>query len=259
MVLDEDGIVIFIGKSKELRKRVKSYRYLSPERTNNNAWNIAIEAADIEWEICKDVKQANLRAVYLIRRYRPRYNSYSSSTASYRYIGFNIKKDRLFFNVTGEKKTSKGYYWYGAFKHFGRFNRAYCALLRLSWAINTDADQLERIPLQLLKRQPPDTYEIIFHTKWTKDEIERWKYLLKRFLKGTAVTLLKEFQNNIRQKFKTSDSFLERLFNNDFRELDHFFETGPKINFQISKLYYLKDTLIDADELDDLIASLNKE
>lgn len=258
LVLNDAAVVIFIGKSKDLQKRIKSYRYLSPERTNDNAWHIATEAAEIQWEVCRDAKQATLRANYLTRRYRPRYNSYSSSTDSYRFIGFQLSDRTLHFVTGNDIRLSTDFHLYGAFKHFGQFNRAFSALLRLTWATNKDATQLERIPLLLLKRQPPDSYKITLNSNWNNKDKERWEYLLKRFLKGTAKALLNEMQLNINQKFTSSDSFLERLFKNDFDELSQFFEAGPKLNYTIYQQHHLKSVLIPSEDLDDLLTSLNE-
>ncbi len=257
LVLDSSEGVIFIGKSKNLKKRIKSYKYLDPDRASNNALNIARNAADIHWEPFKNVKKATLRANYLIRRYRPRYNSYSNSSESYRYIGFKLKENHIQFFTGNDIRIFDDHLVYGSFKHFGQFIRGYSSLLRLFWAINQEPSQIERIPLQLLKRQPPDAYSITFNSSWKQKDIERWIYLLKRYLKGTALALIKEMKNNLSNTFDSSDSFLERLFKNDFGEMKLFYEKGPKINFSLYQKYHLKSPLIAPDELDDLSESVN--
>lgn len=257
LVLDSSEGVIFIGKSKNLKKRIKSYKYVDPVRASNNAWNIVSEAADIQWETFRNVKKATLRANYLIRRYRPRYNSYSSSSESYRFIGFKLINNQVHFMTGNDIRIFDDHLVYGSFKHFGQFIRGYSSLLRLFWAINQEPNQIERIPLLLLKRQPPETYSIAFNSSWKQKEMDRWVYLLKRYLKGTALALVKEMKKNLNDTFDSSDSFLERLFKNDFREMTLFYEKGPKINFSLYQRYHLKSPLIAPDELDDLSDSVN--
>lgn len=252
LILNLQGKVIFIGRSKNIRQRIQSYRYVRPQRSSSNALKIVRDAFEIQWETCRNEKQAELKANYLIKKFRPLYNTYATSTDSYRYIGFSHSNDSLSLLITAHLKDFNHYLMYGSFRDFDQTMRGYSALLRLMWAITMSKDNLEKIPVVLLKHQPPKNYKIDFQSvSLTKKR--RWIYLLKRFLKGTAIALVSEIKTNLDNKYQNNDSFLKQLFDNDMNELTHFYRNGPELNYKSFQKYHLNSPLINHADLDDLL------
>lgn len=71
-MLDADGHVIYIGKSKSLRHRLLSY--LQTEQSDPRAARIVRHTVRLAWETAPHELAALLRELELIRRYRPEFN-----------------------------------------------------------------------------------------------------------------------------------------------------------------------------------------
>jgi len=118
---NKDGIVIYVGKAKDLKKRVSSYFTGSHDaKTSRLVMNIH----DIEYIITNSELDALLLELNLIKKYNPRYNILLTDDKAYPYIEItnekhprlvvtrNIKKkSRLLFgpypNVTAARNTVK--------------------------------------------------------------------------------------------------------------------------------------------------------
>jgi excinuclease ABC subunit C len=71
-MLSEDGEVVYVGKSKQVRSRLLSYfRCAYPEEKGAR---IVREARSIDWEYCPSEFAALITELRLIKRLRPRYN-----------------------------------------------------------------------------------------------------------------------------------------------------------------------------------------
>ena len=118
---NKDGIVIYVGKAKDLKKRVSSYFTGSHDtKTSRLVMNIT----DIEYIITNSELDALLLELNLIKKYNPRYNIMLTDDKTYPYIEItnelhprlivtrNIKKkSTLFFgpypNVSAARNTVK--------------------------------------------------------------------------------------------------------------------------------------------------------
>lgn len=84
MYFDKDGTVIYIGKAKRLRRRVRSYfnREHAVNRTNRLVRNIA----DLKYIVVNTEEDALLLENSLIKEYKPRYNVLLKDDKSYPWI-----------------------------------------------------------------------------------------------------------------------------------------------------------------------------
>ena len=71
-MLDPEGTLIYVGKSKRLRTRLLSY--FSPRNSRQKPGHIIRETSTIVWERGSSEFGALLRELLLIRRWRPRWN-----------------------------------------------------------------------------------------------------------------------------------------------------------------------------------------
>ena len=70
----EQSGVLYIGKAKNLRKRLNSYRVANPERLPRRVIRLLNQAARIEFDICATEAQASFREEELISALNPRFN-----------------------------------------------------------------------------------------------------------------------------------------------------------------------------------------
>ncbi|MDO5656629.1 MAG: excinuclease ABC subunit UvrC [Flavobacteriaceae bacterium] len=82
--LDKDGKVIYVGKAKNLKKRVSQYFY--KEQSNNRTRVLVRKIADIETIIVEDEFEALLLENNLIKKFQPRYNVMLKDDKTYPWI-----------------------------------------------------------------------------------------------------------------------------------------------------------------------------
>lgn len=60
---DDTGRLIYIGKAKNLRQRLGSYRYVHPDRDSRKTWRLVKRIREIKWELCESHEAALLKSV----------------------------------------------------------------------------------------------------------------------------------------------------------------------------------------------------
>ncbi|MGN6644393.1 MAG: nucleotide excision repair endonuclease, partial [Verrucomicrobiota bacterium] len=67
--------VLYVGKAKNLRKRLGSYRVANPERLPRRIIRLLHRVTRIEWDECVDESAARFREELLIAVLQPRFNA----------------------------------------------------------------------------------------------------------------------------------------------------------------------------------------
>lgn len=98
VMLDADGNVIYVGKAKVLKNRVKQYFYSNkkPEKVAAMVSNIA----DFYYIITTSEIDALSLENNLIKKYKPHYNILLKDDKTYPYIKVNLKDKFPAFSVT---------------------------------------------------------------------------------------------------------------------------------------------------------------
>lgn len=125
---DSKGDVLYVGKAKNLKKRVSSY-FL---RASGNAKTESMldQVADIEVTITHTEDEALLLESTLIKRHRPRYNVYLRDDKSYPYLLLTGDNDfpRVVYHRGAQKR--KGHY-FGPFPSASAVKNTQDTLMRL--------------------------------------------------------------------------------------------------------------------------------
>lgn len=74
MCADEAG-VLYVGKAKNLRQRLCSYRSANPERLGRRIFRLLFRVTRIYWDECVDEAAALERERLLLRVLQPRFNA----------------------------------------------------------------------------------------------------------------------------------------------------------------------------------------
>lgn len=82
---DSEGIVIYVGKAKDLHKRVAQY-FVSPERLNVKTRILVSKIADAQYSVVDSEADALLLENNLIKQYKPRYNILLKDSKTYPWI-----------------------------------------------------------------------------------------------------------------------------------------------------------------------------
>lgn len=112
VMLNGDGHVIYVGKAKVLKNRVKQYFYSNVKTDKVMAMVSNIE--DFYYIITKSEVDALSLENNLIKKYKPKYNILLKDDKTYPYIKINLKKSYPYFEIVRKIKRD------GA-KYFGPF------------------------------------------------------------------------------------------------------------------------------------------
>ena len=82
---DSEGIVIYVGKAKDLHKRVAQY-FVAPERLNTKTRILVSKIADVQYSVVDTESDALLLENNLIKQYKPKYNILLKDSKTYPWI-----------------------------------------------------------------------------------------------------------------------------------------------------------------------------
>ncbi len=113
---DINGKIIYVGKAKNLKNRVRSYFKSSHE---GKTAKLVSEIADFDFIVTSTDKEAFLLEITLIQKYQPYYNIKLKKGTGYPYIKITNERDPQIL-ITGDVKKDGGYY-------FGPYPNIYAA------------------------------------------------------------------------------------------------------------------------------------
>ncbi len=120
---DKDGKLLYIGKAKNLRNRIKSYFSLTPSlspfpRLGLRIHKMITETKSLDYIIVNNEHDALILENSLIKQLKPKYNILLRDDKTYPYIFIDLKEDFPRFEIT--RKVQKGTH----IKYFGPFTTA---------------------------------------------------------------------------------------------------------------------------------------
>jgi excinuclease ABC subunit C len=90
-----DGTVLYVGKARNLRKRVSDHLRLQTDKDGH----ITSRSSDVEFLPTRNEREALLLEAHLIRQHRPRYNVIFKDDKSYPYLALTLEDEfpRIYF------------------------------------------------------------------------------------------------------------------------------------------------------------------
>ncbi len=143
LMRDQSGAVLYVGKAKNLRRRLASYRVASPQRLAPRHLRLLRAVARIELLECPTEAAALDREAELLRRLRPPFNRAGTWPAPPRFLAWRVTEAGLQLAVT--PAIAPGWLFHGPLGAGVFPLRA--ALIRLLW--------IALCPQQSLTRMPP--------------------------------------------------------------------------------------------------------
>jgi len=122
---DVAGKLLYVGKAKNLKNRVKSYWRLTPEFTPNPAQSpriikMLLEADNLEYIIVETEEDALILENSLIKQLKPKYNILLRDDKTYPYIYIDESQEYPRFEITRKVIKGKDITYYGPFPTGGR-------------------------------------------------------------------------------------------------------------------------------------------
>ena len=110
LMFNQDDVVIYVGKAKDLYKRVSQY-FLKPQV--GKVAKMVLEISYFQTIICKNEKEAFILEMNLIQTHYPKFNILLKDDKHYPYIA--IKKDKDPYLTIKRNNKDKKYIYYGPF------------------------------------------------------------------------------------------------------------------------------------------------
>jgi len=130
---DAAGLVLYVGKAKNLRKRLCSYRVANPDRLGRRHLRLLSQVARIELQECADESAALAKEAELLLALKPKFNRAGVWPATPRFLLWRRTAQTLELAITETPTT--GWQAWGPFGSGIAYLRA--SLVRLLWfAIN---------------------------------------------------------------------------------------------------------------------------
>lgn len=111
--LDDSGTIIYVGKAKNLKRRVSSY--FRPDQQSMKTRVLVSKIRDIKYIVVNSETDALLLENNLIKRYKPRYNVLLKDDKTYPSIA--ITKEYLPRIFSTRNRTPRGATYYGPYSH----------------------------------------------------------------------------------------------------------------------------------------------
>ncbi|HAV62221.1 MAG TPA: hypothetical protein DCY13_07625 [Verrucomicrobiales bacterium] len=233
--------ILYVGKARDLRQRLGSYRHVHPERDSRKTIRLVHAVEQITWEECADETAALLRENALLREHRPLFNRMNVRPEAHGYVGI-AAAGRSLALILAAKPGEEGE-WHGAFK--GTRRLAAAALLRLLYQTQKSLCEWTELPHRLVAERTPKECQL------QMDNLPGLPGLLTDYFRGRSWKLIEWIAGQIGTE--SVPPFLESWRRADLELLQGFYLMGPRRNHRWRlELGLGEDALFRPEELDDL-------
>ncbi len=188
--------LIYIGKAKNLRRRISQYRNAKRTKRHAKMKKIVAEAVRLEHETCESEFHALKLENQLIQQYRPKWNVAGAFFFLYPMIGLHINTEgQLFFCYTTSPENHPLFKFHGAFRSRERTREGFFALMELLRTIGHPIPKNHLIKENLYST--PKKYEYVYGFRQIP---ESWSGLLEAFFKGESFSAIEELSLMLLEK-----------------------------------------------------------
>jgi hypothetical protein len=190
LVYDQEDELIYVGKAKNLKRRLSQYRNTMRRKKHRRMRAIVKEAARIEIRYAQTDFDACLTEMLLIQKHRPRWNIVGAYSFLYPLIGIRSANGNMEFCMTTTPeavlKEYPGFDFHGAFRSRRITGDAFFALMRLLKFIGhvNPSSPRSRIP----------THSYIFSFRRLPSN---WPEVWASFYKGESALAMEELILNL--------------------------------------------------------------
>ena len=128
---DEEGRPIYVGKAKNLRRRLSQYRNATRLKKHRKMRKIVDDGVRITWELCASDFEACLKEIKEIQALRPRRNVAGAFSYRYPMIGLREEDGHLLFCMTTLPEQYPGFVFHGAFRSREITGKAFFSLMQV--------------------------------------------------------------------------------------------------------------------------------
>lgn len=213
------GELLYVGKAKRLRARLRSYTRLVEGRDPAHLVELVGQVRSIRWIACRSEAEALRVEAELLRSLRPPYNSVGTEPEQYLFLSlrFGVER-RVRFELGRRPSPDPRSVTFGCFAPRKPTRQGYAALLRLLYTAEARGERFH-YPGRLRDERPPYRYDLTVPDEWVRP--------LKAFLRGRSLELLRLVAVRLVEN-EAVPGFLRHSLQRDLDTARRFFRRGPK-------------------------------
>ncbi len=238
LMYDRRDQVLYVGKAKDLFKRITSYRYARSRKIQR----MLARLHRIRFEVRKSETDALLMENMLIRSIRPEFNSANKSPETYYFISTFAHPESLELRLS-MRPLEDYQHSFGSFKGHINVRKGMGALIRLHLMCRHNITNAMFLPHHLLRKLVP------LRTMTDPDLINR--EMLMTFLKGESDELIRHLIEAC-AGLNIDHPFTESFIDHEIDALTRFYFSNPRANYLISRQMNFGSVFIPQNERDDL-------
>ena len=220
---DSEGTVIYVGKAKDLHKRVAQY-FVPPERLNAKTRVLVSKIADAQYSVVDSEADALLLENNLIKQYKPKYNILLKDSKTYPWI---CVTEEPFPRVFITRRVTKGAQYFGPYSS-ARHAHALVEFFESAYPLRSCKYKIDSEAILRHKFRPC----LDFHLgkckgccvgAYSQEEYAADIAEIVRILKGDTASLIREYTARMKQASDELDFEQAQLFKNRLDLLsDHY-------------------------------------
>lgn len=203
---DDKGTVIYVGKAKDLYKRVHQY-FVPPERLNAKTRLLVARISDVQYSVVDSEADALLLENNLIKQFKPRYNILLKDSKTYPWICVSTEMfPRVYLTRRLEKNGSR---------YFGPYSSAFYARNLLdfftrNWPLRSCRLKIDSDAILRGKYRPCLDYHIgrcagCCIGKVSQEEYNGWIEEIVHLLKGGVSEIIAKYKDAMLQASEALD------------------------------------------------------
>lgn len=241
LMKDQAGVVIYVGKAKNLRSRASSY-FLKAAQQEQRTATWVNDICDIDYLECESEVDALLAESRLIKDVQPKHNKEQKDDKSFPYLMITTREDFPRVELTREPPTS-GVKLYGPFASAGALRGALQALQKIfkfrTCSLDIDADDPRwkwfRPCLLASIRQCTAPCNLRISKEEYKQDIRR----LQTFLEGGQKRLLKDMRQEMQEAAKELNFEKAARLRDEISMLERLDERGELETHAQPEVFYI--------------------
>ena len=214
---DSEGTVIYVGKAKDLHKRVAQY-FVAPERLNVKTRLLVEKIADVQYSVVDSESDALLLENNLIKQYKPRYNILLKDSKTYPWICVTAEPyPRVFLTRRVVKDGSQYFGPYSSVMHA----RGLLDLFYELWPLRTCRHKIDADTVLRRRMRPCLDFQIgkcagCCIGKVGTEEYGEWISSITALLKGNVGEVIKGYETAMKKAsadldFEAAQLYKERM------------------------------------------------
>lgn len=210
---DATGGVIYVGKARNLRRRLAQYRTTRRTKKDRKRRALVKSAERIDWQVCASELDASLTEVALIQTLRPRRNIAAAFSFLYPFIGIQVDGGDTRFCLTTSPQAFPVFELHGAFRSRDVTGEAFFALMRLLRLV------AHPTPRRNHRLGVPRYSHLYAFRRFPRDWPELWRALLRGVSRAALETLSLRLLDHAGARARGA------AIEADLRAIEHFFDT----------------------------------